>query len=297
MSKSQTQGILNQMSNIVLGYLDKHELKLNENSSFAQELCAIQVPERREMLRTYLCDSTYFLLHGIIDHVHSLNIALNVPSPAVVSVSPYVLARATLEYVQKLVYLTYPLIEDRIQRSLRCYCADIREYRKLPEDLTSQPARQLAENNAILAEKWHCELTGGSQKLRPITALEIFEAVEEKRFDEEGQDLWVTDGKGTSVPFAYAKGYRIFSAVTHSNLWAIRHFGMTKIGNKGDVTLASSGLDLRGVLLFKLSAAMQLQFSFGFAVQFMSGHLPAGTMNRLGAQIGLIQEALAQESD
>ena len=126
-------------------------------------------------METYLCDKTFLLLHGIIDQVHSLNSMLNVPSPAVVEISPYILARTKLEYLSKLTYLTDPQTSERIPRMLRCLYADLQEFSKLPRDLTSPTGRRLAEDRCKIAMEWYSELTNGERKIQAVKMLEIFE--------------------------------------------------------------------------------------------------------------------------
>ena len=89
MSDYQTHGVLTQMINIVLGCLNEEQLELREDSFFAEELRDIPVPERRDLIRTYLCNDVFLLLQGIIDQVHSMNSMLSVRTPAVVAVSPF----------------------------------------------------------------------------------------------------------------------------------------------------------------------------------------------------------------
>ena len=297
MSVYQTRGILTQMINIVLLYLNEEKLELREDSFFAEELRGIPVPERRDLIRTYLCDNTFLLLQGILDQVQSLNSILSVRTPAVVAVSPFILIRTMLEYSNKLTYLTDPHTSERIPRTLKCLYADIQEFRKLPKDLTSPAGRMSVEDRANLATEWYCELTGGEGKLRPVSALEIFEELAGEQSDEWGELDWVEDGRGSLVPFAYSKGYRIYSAVAHGNLWAIQHYGATKIRNVDGETVWLPGLDAKTVYRLQELAGRQLEFSLGFAVQFMRGHLPSGTMNKLETLIASIQNALISEMD
>ena len=203
MSDHQTHGVLPQMISIVLDYLDKEKLELREDSFLAQELQSIQEQERQDLVRTYLCDSTYVLLQSVISQVHSLNATLNAHSPTVFSVSPYVLTRSLLEHAYKLAYLTDPHNEERLQRTLKLLYSDIKQYLILPKDLTSPAGRELAENQAKLAERWYCDLTGGKEKMRSVTAMEIFKAVGEETNEEKGNSCKVTrvpmQGKRKSV--------------------------------------------------------------------------------------------------
>lgn len=285
------------MTGIVIDYLRKEGLELKEESFFAHELNHIDELERRELLRSYLCESACFLLHGIIDQVHALDTMLNAYGPSVAAVGPYVLARSILEYAFRLTYLTDPHTEERIQRSLKCYYKDLQEFRKLPSDLSSLGGKELAETRAELVSKWYADLTGGLEKINPVTALEIFEAVGEEDFEEGEVQNWIKDGRGNMVPLAYSKGYRIYSAVSHGNLWAIKHYGFTKIGKEGDSTIALPGLDATGVYPLQELAGGLLMSSLGFAVQFMRGYPPANTMNKLGSLIEMIRKARSNEPD
>ena len=242
-----------------------------------------------------MCDSTYVLLQSVISQVHSLNATLNAHSPTVFSVSPYVLTRSLLEHAYKLAYLTDPHNEERLQRTLKLLYSDIKQYLILPKDLTSPAGRELAENQAKLAERWYCDLTGGKEKMRSVTAMEIFKAVGEETNEEKGNEDLITDGRGNLVPSVYSKGYRIYSAVSHGNLWAIQHYGVTKIRRDDGATMALPGLNTRSVYRLQEVAGGLLMFSLGFAVQFMRGYPPAGIMNELVAQIALIQMALLKE--
>ena len=287
----QTHGVLPQMIKIVQDYLNEEKLELREDSFFAEELRCISIPKRREMIRTYLCDNTFLLLQGIIDQVHSLGLMLSVPTPAVVAISPFVLIRTMLEYSSKLTYLTDPHASQRIPRTLKCLYADIQEFRKLPRDLTTPDGRRFVDERAVLATEWYGEFTNDEEKLRPVSALEITTELAGEQSDEWGKLDWVEDGRGNLVPFAYAKGYRINSAVAHGNSWAMQHYGMTKIRSDDGKTTARPGLDAKTVYTLQVLAGRQLLLSFGFAVQFMRGLLPSGTMNELEALLASLQEA------
>ena len=292
MSVYQNHEVLPQMINIVLDYLNEENMELREDSFFAEELLDIPIPKRRDLIRSYLSDSTFLLLHGIIDQVHSLNSMLSVPTPAVVATSPFILIRTMHEYSNKLTYLTDPHTSERIPRTLKCLYADIQEFRKLPRDHTSPTGRMFVEDRANLATEWYCELEGGEGKLRPVSALEIFEEVAGEQSDEGGKLDWVEDGRGSLVPFAYSS-YRIFSAVAHGNSWAVQHYGVTKIRGDDGETVAMPGLDARTVYNLQVLAGRQLVSSLGIAIQFMHGLglAPTRVMNELEALIASIQNA------
>lgn len=293
----QAHGILTKMTDIVLNYLNEEKLEVRENSFFGEELKDILIPKRRDLFRTYLCDSTFLLLQGVIDQVHSLDSTLRVRTPAVFAISPFILMRTLLEYSAKLTYLTDPHSNERIQRTLKCLFADIQEFRKLPQDLTSPAGRKRADDQADLATEWYSELTGGKEKLRPVSALEIFEELAGDPSDEWEQHDWVEDGRGHLVPFSYSKGYRIYSAIAHGNSWAVQHYGVTKIHSDVGETVTLPGLDAKTVHNLQILAGRQLVSSLGFAVQFMRGTIPAGAMNKMEALIALILRAPMNEMD
>lgn len=153
------------------------------------------------------------------------------------------------------------------------------------------------EDRADLAKEWYCELTGGEEKLQPVRALKIFKEFAGEQSNEWGKHDWVEDGRGSLVPFAYSKGYGIYSAVAHGNSWAIRYYGSTKISSEDGKTVARPGLDAKTVCNLQVLAGKQLQLSFGFAVQFMRGTIPAGAMNRMEALIVSIQSVHMNEVD
>ena len=291
MSAYRTHGVLTQMNDIVLDYLNEEKLELREDSFFAQELRTIPTLKRQDLIRTYLCDNTFLLLQGVIDQVHSLDSMLRVRTPAVVAISPFILMRTMLEYSAKLTYLTDPHTNERIPRTLKCLYADIQQFRKLPKDLTSPAGRKYVDDQADLAKKWYRELTGGDPKSRPVSPQEIFEELAGDQSDEWERHNWVEDGRGSSVPFAYSKGYRIYSAVAHGNSWAVQHYGTTKIRGDDGETVTRPGLDAKTVHNLQMLAGGQLVSSLGIAVEFMRGSAPAGAMNKLSALIASIQNA------
>ena len=214
-------------------------------------------------METYLSDKTFLLLHGIIDQVHSLNLVLSVPSPAVVEISPYILARTMLEYLSKLAYLTDPNASERILRTLRCLYADIQEFKKLPKDLVSPTGKRLAEDRCMIAEEWYRELTGGKGKIQAVRVLEIFEELAGEKSDVLGTFNWVEDGRGSLVPLTYSKGYRIYSAISHGNSWAIQHYGVTKIRNDDGEIIERPRLDAKTVCQFQMLGRWASNLFFG----------------------------------
>ena len=133
--------------------------------------------------------------------------------------------------------------------------------------------------------------------MEPVRALEIFKELAGEQSDEWGKHDWVEDGRGSLVPFAYSKGYGIYSAVAHGNSWAIRYYGSTKISSDDGKTIGRPGLDAKTVYNLQVLAGRQLVSSLGFAVQFMRGTIPAKAMNRMEALIASIQNAHMNEVD
>ena len=269
------------MSDIVITFLNEKGLYLKDDSFFAQQLGEIQSSERREWLKTYLSDSTYFLLHGIIDQVYSLDTIFRTPNRAVVSITGYILFRSILEYSYKLTYLAGPetSANERIKRAIELYYSDLCAYKRLPEEAKVK-LRQDQEN---LTLDWYKEVTDGKDLKRPISVWGIFSAVGDP---EDEEFPWPKDSNGTPVNPVYMWGYRVTSPMTHGNLWAIKHHRLTQIDKSGGVTKALPDLDPEAIRRLQTGVATVLQLSFGIAVQFMHGHLPSDVMNRLGAHIG-----------
>jgi len=99
------------------------------------------------------------------------------------------------------------------------------------------------------------------------------------------------------VPFAYSKGYRIYSAVAHGNSWAIWHCGVTKTRNNDGETVARPGLDAKTMYNMHVLAGRQLVLSLGFAIQFMRGWAPTRARNKVEALIASIHNARRSEMD
>ena len=55
-------GILSEMSDIVINALNEQKWHVREGSRFADELEEVQSPERREWLRDYVVQHTFFLV-------------------------------------------------------------------------------------------------------------------------------------------------------------------------------------------------------------------------------------------
>ena len=128
--------------------------------------------------------------------------------------------------------------------------------------------------------EWYEELAEGRKLKRPIKVRSIFDA-----FGDPDLEGWPRDKGGEPVNPVYKKGYHVSSAVTHGNLWAIKHYGLTHVQKSGAVTTALPGLDAEGIRIMERVAATLLLSSFGYAVQFMHGLPPSGLMNRMRAQI------------
>ena len=178
----------------------------------------------------------------------------------------------------KLTYLTAPEIgaDERIKRAIEIYNVDLHEYERLPLELRTEPSQSQKE----LVSDWYKEVTGGRRLAQPIQVQSIFDSI-----GDPSEEHWPKDRSGKPVNPVYTLGYHINSAITHGNLWAIKHYGLTPVEKAGGVTTALPGLDANGIRSLRKGAATLLQLSFGFAVQFMHGDLPSGVMNRLGAHI------------
>ena len=135
-------------------------------------------------------DNAYFLLHGIIDQVYSLDFILTQRNPAIVSITGRVLLRAILEYRYKLAYLTVPDISanERIKRSIKIYHRDLYEYERLPTELKAEPSQDRKE----FVREWYKEVAESKEKElnRPISAQSIFDSIGDPECEE-----WPRDGK------------------------------------------------------------------------------------------------------
>ena len=274
----ESRGILTDLGDIVIEFLSENGLELRGNSFFSRELGNIPSADRREWLEWHLCENTYFLLHGIIDQAYSLDSILARRNPGTLSVSGSVLLRTMLEYSYKLGFLITPDIaaSERIKRAIEVGYADLREYESLPADLKGQPT----EDRKHFLQDWYSEITGGSKLVQPIRVRGIFDSIGDPQVEQ-----WPQDKGGNPKNPIYARGYQINSAVTHGNLWAIKHYGLTHLKRSNGSTATLPGLGPETIRLQQEIAARLLQLSFGLAVQFMQGVLPASTMNRLEKQM------------
>ena len=177
------------MSDIVINSLNEKGLdrwEWEDDSFFAKELDEIQSLERRAWLQKDLCERTYFLLHGIIDQVYSMDNILISSNPAVASVSGYILLRTILEYSYKLAYISAVEISktERIRRDLELFYSDICAYKRLPSGLKGDSTQEQER----FAREWYKEVTGGKELKRPVDARSIFDAIRSP--DDEGFPPW-----------------------------------------------------------------------------------------------------------
>ena len=273
-------GALTEMSNIIMDFLNEAGFTLKEDSFFAQELQEIRSPERREWIREYLSDSTYFLLQGIIDQAYSIDSVLDVTNRAVVSLTGRVLLRTMLEYSYKLVYLTDKDIGivERIKRAIETYNTDLHEYRRLPPEFK----REISQDQTSLIGSWYKELTGKDELPRSLSARSIFDSV------GDPEDDWPRDRGGNPINPVYQMGYQVNSVIAHGNLWAIKHYGLVHLQKPDDRIADLAGYDKNTIRILKRNAASILQLSFAFAEQFMQGYPPSHILNRLNVPIALL---------
>ena len=268
-------GVLTEMSNIVLDFLDGEGFAIRDDSFFAQELQEIHSIERCEWLRVHLTESAYFLLQGIIDQACSIDSVLDVMNRADVSLTGRILLRTMLEYSYKLVYLTDKNIgrKERSERAIRTYSADLHEYKRLPPQFQGDTGQ---DQQALIA-LWYKELTGKDKVPQSLSARDIFNAV------GDPEDDWPRDGRGKPINPVYKIGYQVNSVITHGNLWAIKQYGLVHFQRPDGTVVDLAGYDKNALRILKKSAVSILQLSLGFAVQFVHGHPPAHIMNRLNA--------------
>ena len=178
-----------------------------------------------------MSENAYFLLHGILDQVYSLDFILTKSNPATVSLTGRVLLRTMLEYSCKLTYLTTPEIsvDERIKRAIEIYYVDLHEYERLPLELKAEPSQNLKE----FASEWYKEVAKGKELTQPIRVRSIFDSIGDPEEEE-----WPRDRSGKPVNPGYTLGYQVNSAITHGNLWAIKHYGLTHVEKSGGVTTA-----------------------------------------------------------
>ena len=286
MTIPSTHGILTEMCDIILDDLRDKGLEVTQGSYLANLLATVRSSKRRDWLKSYLSDSVYFLLHGILDQVYSLDAILAARNRATVSISGLVILRTSLEYGFKLAYLTTPDINDdeRISRTIRLYYTDLYWHRRLPSHLMGDSAQHIEQ----LIQEWYKELNGGQALKRTISARSIFDSIGDP---EDEAVPWPKNKEGDFVNPVYSVGYHMGSTIIHGNLWAIKHHGVTKIGKVGEKTIVTPGLDAEGTRLLRLYGARLLQLSFGFATQFTYGFLRSDVMNTLNGHIESLEQS------
>ena len=291
-------GLLTEACNTIVQALNDRELKLEPGSHFSNELERIQSDEKRQWMRSYVFEHTYWLLDGLIDLGFKLDVCVNAINPTFASVGEYVLLRSMLEYAYRLAYLTVLDIEanERAKRAIECAYYDLTAYEHLPSGIRSNsvgPRRQ------SLVE-WYREITGG-QDLTRRDGRPRRERVRDFFDDLGGPNQvwnavvsdWPNDGRGQPMNPVYQSGYGIGSAISHGRAWAIRHFGLTKCSTEGEEPRWMPGLDSNSILNIQESGVRLLQHSFGYSVQLMHrGGLDTGTMNRLNRVIERIWESV-----
>ncbi len=248
-------------------------VSLPGQSFFAEELGAIQRSDRREFLKSYVCESLIGLLLGVLDQAKCMALVLGNPG---IAISPFLLSRGLLEYSYKIAYIAEPEIEphQRIRRALELYTADFRELKKMSSLSRCNSHFQNATSSRVLADCWYKELTG--KKLKSLTTKSIMDAV------------WKAGVAGleeqeSRLNVAYEIGYRVGSVIAHGNAWAVRRFCLESHVEAGCEVLKPH---LQQPLLLDLLilAARNLQSSFAFSVQLGRG-LPASSMNRMERKI------------
>ena len=273
MTESRPAQILLEICDLVDSEMAAGATDLPGQSFFADELRAIPQPERRNLLKDYICESMIALLLGVTDQARSLALCLDTPGLAI---SPHMLIRGLLEYSYKITYVADPTIDsqERIRRALRLFVTDFREYEKMLGESRSAVAYREASNAKEIAVSWYRELTG--KEIKTTTPKAIMDSVW-----KAGTTLLQQQAPDVNV--VYEKGYRTGSVISHGNTWAIRHFCLeTSLDERRkSFTLGLPESASYGMLLL---AAHFLQLSFGIVGQFGS-RLPASAMNRMGERI------------
>ena len=269
MNLTRSGQVLLDVCELVDSELAAHPMEFPGSSVLAQEIDELDGPEKREFLQSYLSESLMALLLGVLDQARSIALISYAPPAAV---APLILMRSLFEYSQRIVYLADESIklEERIGRTLRLYYVDLVEYKRLPEAVRPQGSTASLEESTMKAVAWYKELTG--EKLNSIRAQEILDTVWRTGLDylEEDSDA-PNDG--------YQIGYRIGSALTHGNVWAIRNHCLAITREQNGFGI---GFQIRESLLsdLHLLAASIVMLSFGFVAQYAPA-LAGSTMNKI----------------
>ena len=216
---------LTDICDIVVDSLNGRGLKTQQNSRFSRELSAITLSGRRDWLTKYVEQRTFLLLQGILDLAYQVNVCLHSHSPALVSVSEYILHRSMLEYAYRLIFLIDQDIKlnERVKRAIRLYNEDIKAWNRLPSDLKGN-----AEEGALdtFLVDWYKDVNDGIDLIpkKPIKVEEIF-----KQTGYVEVKGWGSIGGYEPENPVYKKGYAFWSAIDHGNTWAIRNFGLMSI--------------------------------------------------------------------
>ena len=281
---------LTEACDIVIQFLNDRGLEPEVDSHFSEELAQIQSEERRKWLRDYVYQHTYWLLQGLLDQVYKLEACMTTVNLAITAVGEYVLLRSILEYSYRLDYLTVLDIgaSERVKRSIEYSYTDLKAYEGLPSNLRSPSSQSQSQ----FLEEWYKEIAGEKKLNKRKQVKHVMDNL--GGANEEWQHIrgeWPTDGRGTPINPVYQSGYAIWSAITHGDPWAIRHFGLTKANREEEDAQWFPGLDLNTTHKMQDLVVRLLQHSFGYSVQLMHrGGLHVGTMNRLEEVIARIQE-------
>lgn len=291
--------ILTEMCDIVIDALPSHEQwTLNgPGFQFAEELAEIQSLERREWLESYVCNSAFFLLHGIIDQVYKLDSCIHTRSRAVVDVTEQILNRTILEYYGKLCYLVDLIPEkrtnERIKRAIKLAYEDVLQHQRFPSTIR----RSNMNHRECFLVAWYNELTNLQspskvrRELRQFGMRGIFENIE----DESKDRPWSRDKQGNLISPMYEFGYQIHSKLVHGNAWAILNLGMTKADRTQSDNSWLPGVDQKTKLEWAYSSGRVLQNSYGLTMQFIGSRTPyTGTMNQLNPYLNQLQEMILE---
>ena len=276
MTEIRPAQILLEICDLVDSDMAARSVSLPGNGFFADELRAIQQPERREFLKHYICEFMIAQLLGVMDQTRCLALCLDTPG---IAISPYVLIRGLLEYSYRIAYIADPLIdsEERTGRSLKLFVTEYRAYEKMPQGYRSDEAGRDAFSRKELAVRWYRELTG--KELKRISTEAIMASVWKA-------GLGTLQEQGPVPNSIYEIGYRTGSVVAHGNTWAIRLFCLeTRHDEGGNVLTPHLKEQVSSGML--VLAAHILQLSYGFVCQF-GNTLPTSMMNRLKERIDVL---------